>query len=81
MYFFIGSEFSDRVPQNVKLPQAQRRFQTVVKVLRHQTHRELVYRPLQFQKRSQVFIGAHDEAVSVAVRVNDPNCAPSIVER
>jgi hypothetical protein len=29
MYFLIGSEFSDRVPQNVKLPQAQRRFQRV----------------------------------------------------
>ena len=24
MYFFIGSEFSDRVPQNVNLLQAQR---------------------------------------------------------
>src|ERR1700756_2967051 len=33
MYFFIGSEFSDRVPQNVKLHQAYRRFQRVVRLL------------------------------------------------
>jgi len=32
MYFFIGLKFSDRVLQNVKLPQAQRRLQRVVKV-------------------------------------------------
>jgi hypothetical protein len=32
MHFFIGSEFSGRVPQNVKLPQAQRQIQRVVKV-------------------------------------------------
>jgi hypothetical protein len=30
-----------------------------------QTHRELVYRPLQFQKRSQLFIGSHNKTSSV----------------
>jgi len=29
--------------------------------LRDQTHRKLVYRPLQFDKRSQLFIHAHNE--------------------
>jgi hypothetical protein len=28
-----------------------------------------MYRPLQFQKRSQLFIRAHDETLSVAMRV------------
>jgi hypothetical protein len=44
--------------------------------LRDQTHRELVYRSLQFQKRSQLFIGTHHETLSVAMRVNDPVCSP-----
>jgi hypothetical protein len=29
--------------------------------LQHQTHRELVYRFFQFNKRSQYFVGTHDE--------------------
>jgi len=63
MYFFIGSEFSDRVPQNVKLPQAQRRFQRVVKFFR-------------FQKCCQDFIGTHDETLSIAtMRVCNPACS------
>src|SRR5439155_16296638 len=36
-------------------------------------HRELVYRPLQLQKRSQLFIGTHDETLSVAMRVRNPD--------
>jgi hypothetical protein len=32
-----------------------------------------MYRHLQFHKRSQLFIGAHDESLSVSVRVNDPD--------
>jgi hypothetical protein len=44
--------------------------------LRDQTHRELVYRPLQFKERGQDFIGAHDETLSVAMRVNNPDRAP-----
>jgi hypothetical protein len=39
-----------------------------------QTHRELVYRPLQFYEGSQNFIGTHDETLSVAMRVNNPDC-------
>jgi hypothetical protein len=35
-----------------------------------QIHRELVNRPFQFQERCQDFFGAHDEALSVAMRVN-----------
>jgi hypothetical protein len=38
-------------------------------------HRELVYRPLQFDERSQYFIGAHDETLSVAMRVHNPDCS------
>jgi hypothetical protein len=33
-----------------------------------------MYRPLQFQKRSQLFIGTHNETASViAMRVNNPD--------
>jgi hypothetical protein len=38
-------------------------------------------RRFQFHKRSQLFIGTHHETLSVAMRVNDPDCAPIIVER
>ena len=39
-----------------------------------QTHRELVYRPLQFHKRRQLFIGSPNEPPSVdAVRVHHPD--------
>ena len=38
-------------------------------------------RRFHFQKRRQLFIGTHDETLSVAMRVNCPNCAPTIVER
>jgi hypothetical protein len=48
--------------------------------LRHQTHSELVYRALQFHERSQQFFGPHDETLSVAMRVNDPNCSPLNIE-
>jgi len=44
--------------------------------LQHQTHRELVYRPFQFKKRCQDFIGTHNETLSVAMRVNNPNRSP-----
>jgi hypothetical protein len=44
--------------------------------LRDQIHREFVNRPFQFDKRSQYFIGADDETLSVAMRVNDPDCSP-----
>jgi hypothetical protein len=37
-------------------------------------------RRIKFQKRRQPFIDAHDETLSFAVRVNDPNCAPIIVD-
>jgi len=36
-----------------------------------------VYRPFQFHKRSQDFIGAHDETLSIAMRVSNPDC-PSL---
>jgi hypothetical protein len=34
-------------------------------------------RRFQFHKRSQYFIGAHDEPLSVAIRVNNPNRSPT----
>jgi hypothetical protein len=43
--------------------------------LRHGIHREVVYRPLKFQTRSQLFIGANNESPPLAVRVNDPDCS------
>jgi hypothetical protein len=34
-------------------------------------------RPFQFQKRSQLIIGVHNETLSVvAMRVNNPDCSP-----
>ena len=39
-----------------------------------------INRRFQFQKRNQHFIGAHDETLSVAMRVNNPNCAPFNIE-
>jgi hypothetical protein len=41
--------------------------------LRYQSDRKLVYRPLQFNKRGQYFIAAHDETPSITVRVNYPD--------
>src|SRR6266550_9125820 len=38
-----------------------------------------VNRPFQFNKRSQLFIGAHDETFSVVtVCVNNPDCSPAL---
>jgi hypothetical protein len=34
-----------------------------------------LYRPFQFHKRSQLFIGSHNETLSVAVRVHNPDCS------
>jgi hypothetical protein len=48
--------------------------------LQNQTHRELVYRSFQFQKRSQHFIGTDDEMLSVAVRVNYQDCSPFTID-
>jgi hypothetical protein len=39
-----------------------------------------VYRPFEFQKRSEDFIGAHDETLSVAMCVNDPDRSPFNIE-
>jgi hypothetical protein len=35
-----------------------------------------VYRPFEFQERSQNFIGVHDETLSVAMRVHNPDRSP-----
>jgi hypothetical protein len=35
-----------------------------------------VYRPFQFHKRRQDFIGTYDETFPVAMRVNDPDRSP-----
>ena len=47
-------------------------------VLQDQIHRELLNRSFQFRKRSQLFIGAHDETLSVTMRVHNPNCFASV---
>jgi hypothetical protein len=48
--------------------------------LQDQTHRELVYRRLQFQKRSQLFIRANNETLPVAMRVHNPDCSPARID-
>jgi len=68
----MGCQLFIRTPVSARLP-------------RDQTHRELVYRPSQFQKRSQLFIRTHEESLSVAaIRIAtsseminriDPGCA------
>jgi hypothetical protein len=45
----------------VRVPPA---FWLALRNLRDQTHRELVYRRFQFQKRAEHFIGAHDKTLS-----------------
>jgi hypothetical protein len=40
-----------------------------------------IARRFEFHKRSQLFIGTHDEPCSLAVRVNDPDRSPIMVER
>ena len=42
-----------------------------------QAHRERVYRPFQFRECGQDFIGTHDEALSVAMRIDNPDCSPA----
>jgi hypothetical protein len=49
--------------------------------LRDQTHRKLVNRPFRFQKCCQGFIGAHNEALSIAMSVNNPDCAAFAIKR
>jgi hypothetical protein len=45
--------------------------------LRDQTHRELVYRPFQFQKRRQLFICAHNKTLpGGAMRIGNPDRPP-----
>jgi hypothetical protein len=37
-------------------------------------------RSLQFHKRSQLFTGTHNETLSVAMRVHNPDRSPIVVE-
>jgi len=68
----------------LRVPQTQSAFHPRARFCRpsqDQTHRELVYRPLQFHERGQHFIGANDKAFSVAaMRVSNPDCSPFVVE-
>jgi hypothetical protein len=51
-------------------------------VLLDQTHRELVYRPFQFQKPSQLFIRSHNETLSIAAMcVCNPDRSPVGINR
>jgi hypothetical protein len=51
-----------------------------VDVLRSCIHRELVNCLLRFPKRSQLFIGPHNETLSVvAMRVCDPDRSPYFI--
>jgi hypothetical protein len=49
--------------------------------LRDSIHRELVNRPFQFQKRSQLCVGVHNETLTVTVSVSNPDCSPARIYR
>jgi hypothetical protein len=50
--------------------------------LRNQTHRELVYRPLQLYKRSQLLIRVDNETLPVAaMRISNPDRTAVRVQR
>ena len=66
---------------NSKCSQSLTRAHVSARLSRHQTHRERVYRPLQFDEGSQHFIGTDDETFSVAMRVNNPDRSPFAIER
>jgi hypothetical protein len=76
-------------PHNLKLPKghndrkarAPGRVQGVGEVLHDQTHRKFANRPLQLQKRSQLFIHSHNETLSVAAGVCDPERAALAIQR
>jgi hypothetical protein len=53
-----------------------RRSYVFAQALQHQTHSELVYRPLQFRERSQLFIRSDNETLFViAMCVGNPDCS------
>jgi hypothetical protein len=58
-----------------KRPQPFQRRHLSARLSGDQTYRELVYHPLQFQKRGQYFIRPHNEPLSVAMRVSNPDCS------
>jgi len=50
--------------------------------LQDQTHRELVYHPLQFRERSQFFIGVHHGPLPVvAMCISSPDRSPFAIQR
>jgi hypothetical protein len=70
----------DRRFQSQKRRQLFSRAHVCARPLQDQIHRKLVYRPLQFNKRSQLFIGTHHESLSVAMRVHNPNYSAFVIE-
>jgi hypothetical protein len=58
------------------LPFAQR----LVFARYHAVGIELPRHPLQFHKRSQLFIGPHDETFFLAMRVNNPDCSSPAIQ-
>jgi hypothetical protein len=74
MYFFIGSEFSDRVLQNVKLPQPR------MAIFREWWKFTTINSPQTGESPAPLpemdFIGAHDETLPAAVRIGNPDCSP-----
>jgi hypothetical protein len=53
-----------------------RRSHVFAQALQHETHRELVYRSLQFHECCEDFFGTDDETFSVAMRVYNPDGSP-----
>jgi hypothetical protein len=55
---------------------AQRRFQRVVKFYEIKSTAKFVNCPFQFNKRGQLFVGTHNETLSVAVMgIRNPDCS------
>jgi hypothetical protein len=70
LYGLPRREVDSRVDTSAILSPASHRVDLKEReVLHNQIHRELVYRPLQFKKLSQLFMSAHDEPLFVAMRV------------
>ena len=92
MYFLIGSEFSDRVPQNVKFPQAQRRFQRVAFALlsveanshmrNGNTDGQITVEPLQlaFKDRPDLLFRHFPEATVAMMRWQCGRTASDVVD-
>jgi hypothetical protein len=50
-----------------------------VRLTTHNAWEKTLNRAFDFQKRRQLLIGMHNETLSIAVRVSNPDCSPGRV--